>query len=206
MPDQLRKQPRQQRARETVDAILAAAAELLDERGWEGFNTNLLAERAGCRVAAVYRYFPDKIAIVTTLAERVVSNWNQQFTDFDKALQKRSLRSIWPEYLRRFIRTVEGEPGALAVRRAMMAMPELRVIDRADNERLANALAHQLAHTYPRLSKVECTSVARVLIESAVALIDHSLDAGPAEARRLRRQLEIMHDSYLARLLLPQEN
>ncbi len=202
MSDILRSQPRQARSKQTFDAILSAAAELLDERGWEGFNTNLLAERAGCRVSAVYRYFPDKLAVVTTLAEKVVGEWGQQLADFDQALgEKQDIRVVWPEYLHRFISSVEQQQGALAIRRAMQATPALRAIDQADNERMAALMAHQLANYIPGLSAAEAATAARVLIESAVPLIDLALDSSPAESERIRRQLEIMHDSYLERLL-----
>ena len=60
----LRNVPTQARSRETFEKILATAVELLDELGWDGFNTNLLAERAGVRVSAVYRYFPNKEAVL----------------------------------------------------------------------------------------------------------------------------------------------
>lgn len=38
-----RLRPVQQRAKDTVEWILDAAAALLEERGYEGFNTNLVA-------------------------------------------------------------------------------------------------------------------------------------------------------------------
>ena len=76
MPSDLRVSPRQARARETVARILDTAAVLLDEVGVDDFNTNLLAERAGVRVRTVYRYFPNKSAVILALAERVVSEWD----------------------------------------------------------------------------------------------------------------------------------
>jgi AcrR family transcriptional regulator len=66
-----RRQPRQQRGVETVDAILEATAALLAERGFEGVNTNVVAERAGVRPPAVYRYFPNKFALYHALAAKL---------------------------------------------------------------------------------------------------------------------------------------
>ena len=42
----LRQVPTQARAQKTVEHILATAGDLLAEVGTDGFNTNLLAERA----------------------------------------------------------------------------------------------------------------------------------------------------------------
>jgi len=68
--ENMREIPRQGRARETVDVILEAAAQVLEARGEPGFNTNAVAERAGVSIGTVYRYFPDKQAILVTLALR----------------------------------------------------------------------------------------------------------------------------------------
>lgn len=62
--------PRQARARASVEAILEAAAQILEAGGEAAFNTNAVAERAGVSIGAVYRYFPDKRAILVALAER----------------------------------------------------------------------------------------------------------------------------------------
>ena len=65
-----RKQPRQKRSQETVDAILVATAQVLVRHGYEGANTNRIAEAAGVSVGALYQYFPSKEALVTALIER----------------------------------------------------------------------------------------------------------------------------------------
>lgn len=65
-----RRIPRQTRARATVDVVLEAAAQLLERTGEAGFNTNAIAERAGVSIGTLYRYFPDKHAILTALARR----------------------------------------------------------------------------------------------------------------------------------------
>lgn len=65
-----RKAPRQPRARATFEAILDAAAHILEQRGIEGYNTNAIAERAGLSVGSIYQYFPDKDAITAELIRR----------------------------------------------------------------------------------------------------------------------------------------
>jgi AcrR family transcriptional regulator len=62
------------KARATVNAILDATAELLVEKGFEGVNTNNMAQRAGVSPAAIYRYFDDKFAVYATLADRYLGS------------------------------------------------------------------------------------------------------------------------------------
>jgi AcrR family transcriptional regulator len=65
-----RKRPVQGRSRATVDAVLAAAARILEDRGLTGFNTNAVAERAGVSIGSLYQYFPSKDAILVALMEQ----------------------------------------------------------------------------------------------------------------------------------------
>jgi AcrR family transcriptional regulator len=70
IPLQPRKSPRQARSTATVDAILEAAARILERDGPARLNTNAVAERAGVSVGSLYQYFPNKDAIVSALLSR----------------------------------------------------------------------------------------------------------------------------------------
>lgn len=66
----VRKTPRQRRAVHTVDALLEAAAQVLETAGLQGFNTNAVARRAGASVGSLYQYFPSKDALTLALLLR----------------------------------------------------------------------------------------------------------------------------------------
>jgi AcrR family transcriptional regulator len=68
-----RRRPRQSRSRATFDAILEAAAQVLERDGPAGFTTASVAERAGVSIGTLYQYFSDKQAILLAAAEREVS-------------------------------------------------------------------------------------------------------------------------------------
>ena len=59
--------PRQDRARETVEVLLEATAQLLREGA--PFSTNRIARRAGVSIGSLYQYFVNKEALVLALAE-----------------------------------------------------------------------------------------------------------------------------------------
>lgn len=69
-PEIKRRIPRQARAGQTVDAILEAAAQILEAGGLATFTTNSVAERAGVSIGTLYQYFADKSALLRALAER----------------------------------------------------------------------------------------------------------------------------------------
>jgi AcrR family transcriptional regulator len=64
-----RKQPRQERARATVEAMIQATARILTEEGESALNTNRIAEVAGVSVGTLYQYFPAKDALVALVME-----------------------------------------------------------------------------------------------------------------------------------------
>ena len=66
----MRKEPQQERARATVEAIVEAAARILDRGGWGRFTTNAVAELAGVSIGSLYQYFPNKLALVETILRR----------------------------------------------------------------------------------------------------------------------------------------
>lgn len=69
-----RRQPTQNRARGTVDAILDAVVRLLKRGGAAMITTNRIAETAGVSIGSVYQYFPDKQAIFIALHERHIQH------------------------------------------------------------------------------------------------------------------------------------
>ena len=68
----VRSEPVQPRAAARIEALLDAAAHCVDEVGSELLTTAMVAKSAGASIGTVYRYFPDRIAVVDALALRSV--------------------------------------------------------------------------------------------------------------------------------------
>jgi AcrR family transcriptional regulator len=61
-----------------VVAILDAAASILETRGMDGLNTNLVARRAGVSVGTLYQYFPNKDALIVALCLRAQASFHAE--------------------------------------------------------------------------------------------------------------------------------
>jgi AcrR family transcriptional regulator len=72
MKPKTRREPKQRRARLTVEAVLDAVTRILKRDGVSAVTTNRIAEVAGVSIGSVYQYFPDKQAIFVALHRRHV--------------------------------------------------------------------------------------------------------------------------------------
>lgn len=66
----IRRAPRQERSRHTVEAVLQAVERVLAREGADALTTNRIADAAGVSIGSVYQYFPDKRSIFTALHQR----------------------------------------------------------------------------------------------------------------------------------------
>ena len=60
---------RQQRGSRRINDIVAAAAALFAERGFDGTSMNAIAKAAGLTIGSIYQYFPSREAIVDAVAQ-----------------------------------------------------------------------------------------------------------------------------------------
>ena len=80
MVDINRRNPKQARAKATVDAILEAAFQVLDSDGYAKFTTSRIAKRAGVSIGTLYQYFDDRDAILVELSRRYSDALREKIT------------------------------------------------------------------------------------------------------------------------------
>jgi AcrR family transcriptional regulator len=194
-----RTRPRQERAQRTLELILDTSVELLEEGGADGLTTKRLAERAGIRVRNVYRYFPNKLAVIRAVAERIAEREQKAFL---AGLALSGPEVPWRPALRRafeaYDAAVGDEPGMRAVRCAVQSSPALRAVDDRLNDALAEVLAEDLRMRGMHSGPARRRLVARTALEIAMALLDRA-DLGPAAKRKAqRREFFLAIEGYLA--------
>lgn len=105
-----RKEPKQARARATIEAILAAAAQILVQDGFEAATTNSIAQRAGVSVGSLYQYFPSKEAVIFALVERHVGKMQRQLEEVIAEYSEAPLEEIVPTYVKAMLAAHRVEP------------------------------------------------------------------------------------------------
>lgn len=135
-----RHNPEQQRSRALVDDLLNATAELLGESGVDKMTMTAIAAKAGMSKAAIYRYFPNKAALIGALAERSLVEWLEIFHDAatDRSISGRE--TIYQGFYR-YLDRHRVEPYQVQLRAAIRADPELAEKDLIEARKVAHSIA-----------------------------------------------------------------
>jgi AcrR family transcriptional regulator len=197
--------PQQDRAKRTYERILVSAAELLVEIGMERISTNLVAERAGITVPALYRYFPNKYAVLNALGAALMDRQNAVFQQWlDKYLgagdPQLLLGNIY-ELLKATYDVTRTQIGGLEVLQALRAIAPLQEV-RLESHRL---VTKQFAMTVAQLLSCPVDELlmtqARLSIESGYAIVEMALEDESLPTDTLLREGSYMIELYWQSLL-----
>lgn len=179
-----RKSPRQRRAQATVEAIVEAAARILETEGPGGFNTNAVARRAGVSVGSLYQYFPSKQALVAELSRR---NAEAALAGLAQAAERTRGRPLG-ERLRAFVAFAIAQQGARPRLSRVLDQLETGLVLETDAAATAPAIVALLT---PVLAQgavgdgAALEAIAGDCLALARTLIDRALDGGDAESLRV---------------------
>jgi AcrR family transcriptional regulator len=172
--------PQQDRAKRTYERILAAAAELLVEVGVERISTNLVAERASITVPALYRYFPNKYAVLNALGAALMDKQNAVFQQwFDKYLAHNDLQLLLAnvyELLKETYDVTRIQIGGLEVVQALRAVGPLQEVRLASHRLIANQFAIIVAELLARPVDELVKTQARLSIDTGYAIVEMALE------------------------------
>ena len=177
--------PTQARSRERFERILACAAELISEKSSDAFRMSDIVERTGIAFGSLYQYFPDKSAIITTLADRYKAI-GRDCVRRDLAGMKSlgdlhaALSRITDGYERMF----REHPVMHHIWQATQADRALQKIDEDDVAFLAGLLCDALKRVAPGAPAGALTSFAQLTMVLIAAAVRHAITLPPAEGRR----------------------
>jgi AcrR family transcriptional regulator len=192
-PTHLRRRPVQQRSAARVERMLEACAQLIDEVGYDGVTTTLIAERAGVAVGSLYQFFPDKRAVVQALTTRNLDRFMELIV---QKLSTATLEHWWDGVdmvFDAYVQMYRHVPGFTQIRFGDVV--DLRLMDdqRDNNTVIADRLAVLLADQFG-IPLAELRLPISVSVEIADGILNlafrrklYSEDAMIDEAKRVVR-------------------
>ena len=198
----LRRTPHQRRSRERVERILNGAAALIAECGSHSLRMSDVARLAGVSIGSLYQYFPDKSAIIQTLAER----YNAQGRDCIEAGLAHvhtiddlcdAFGALIDEYYAMFL----AEPVMRDIWSSSQADNALRDIELANSRKNGADLVKVLARLRPTVSKEELAASAFLIMHLGEATVRLAISGNRAEGDILIALYKRMAQTELHRVV-----
>ena len=195
MSTTLRNPPVQARSRERLQRVLDAAERVLADEGAAALTTTRIAAVAGVPVASVYRFFPDKEAIVEALA---LGYW-REFGDAVEALatERRALSDPVGEIVDALAASFRSKPGFTALWFGGLRTERLRDATRPSRSRFALYAEHMLEVAYPEVDADLRRATARMLVLAGDALLREAFRLDPGGDPELLEETKFALNAYL---------
>lgn len=194
------KRPVQARSIATFAKILEAATEVIVERGIQGLNTNVVAERAEVNIGTVYHYFPDKTVILVELSKEMQVRSSQLLLPLLQEFETAPDVNAWiRQVLQTFLALRLEYPANRHLRRALHSVPELHAMLEDDLGNNSVFFSEILRRRFPTLSSARALAVSSLLFRTAMEVLDFAMDS-PLGAQAELDECTTMIGKYLQSL------
>ncbi|GAA2099008.1 TetR/AcrR family transcriptional regulator [Kitasatospora saccharophila] len=194
------REPQQQRSREKFARILATAARLLDTVPFDQLSTKQIAAEAGMSVGALYRFFPDKEAVLETLERswmegdlRLLAAVTDPAAVAACASSERFLARVVEAYADRF-RTL---PGYRHVWFHVAKVPALASEGDEVDRRIVERLHEVLVASYRLADTAETRRRTGLAVSVAVRMLGMAFQEDPQGDPEILADTALMMDRYL---------
>ncbi|MDE7547258.1 helix-turn-helix domain containing protein [Acetobacter fabarum] len=192
-------QPRRAGGRQRVAELLAAASDIMAERGYEATTMAEIAARAGVKIGSLYRFFPNKEAIATALLQHHTAIMHEEY----EALAARAA-DLSPEELADILidLMVTLYPRVKSLPALMDARTDRAEIRKTSQSRALQGIAAALRVCAPGLDASAAQDIAVVVLNNMKTMLGMVLKDAPTTPAA-PDELRSMNRLYLAARLRP---
>ncbi len=196
----VRTEPIQERSAARIDALLDAAATVVDEIGFDRLTTAMVAERAGASIGTVYRYFPDRIVLLQALRDRAVQRYRTAVQDGIEAGSPEQWWDALEIAVDSFVEMYRGERGFRIIRFADAERAPETDDDHFSSGFFAGSFVDILTERFGLPAGDELTFRLEVVVEIADALITRAfLVEAKGDESFISEARTIIHEYLTAR-------
>lgn len=194
----LRRVPVQERSAARVQRMLDACAALVDELGYDGLTTTLLAERAGVAIGSIYQFFGDKRAVVQALTLRNLEGYLRRIGD---RLVSEHLTHWWDgvdAVIDEYVAMQRDTPGFRGLHFGDIVDVHLLDPDRDNNTVIVDRLRDLLVERFDLAADERFEFALTVAVETGDALIKLAFRRDPAGDPDVIAEAKSLIRGYLA--------
>jgi AcrR family transcriptional regulator len=194
-----RRIPLQERSQKRVERILAAAAELFVEQGYDATTTEAIAERAGTSIGSLYQFFPNKLALFDAISASYLEGSKKLY---DELLTPEAVDTPWETLLDRMLDAFADFHRTSVAFRAVWVnwklSPEFIAAGEMLNQEFARRIELVLAKQAKNLAKKDRAVVATLLVEITSAILLVAVRRDKETGDRLLAETKVMIHRYVA--------
>jgi AcrR family transcriptional regulator len=193
----LRNAPTQARSRERLRRVLDAADEVLASEGAPAFTTTRVAEADGVPIGSIYRFFPDKEAIVEALATRYWSDFEDLVAGAAEADALEPFVDPGGFVIDTLAAGFRARPGFLALWYGGLRTEAVRDATRPTRQAIAASIERILGRHWPRASPAALATAAQMVVLAGDGLLREAFRRDRAGDRALLEEGTLMLRAYL---------
>ncbi|MCF6194285.1 MAG: TetR/AcrR family transcriptional regulator [Kangiellaceae bacterium] len=195
-----RRKPKQDRSVKRTQQIMDVTTRLLDRVGFDDLTTILITKELGISVGSLYHYFPNKHAILYTIAENWLKEWDKILVELAALpIEEMGLDTIVKTINKTFLKIYQEQRGILPLIHAIYAVPELRELDRKHDETVTLRLSRLFSRMGLNRKKQELKRIAYCYLEIAHATLTIILEQNNKQATRTLSDLDALSYCLLER-------
>ncbi|TDW31511.1 TetR/AcrR family transcriptional regulator [Cryobacterium psychrophilum] len=200
-----RAEPIQQRSAARLSGLLDAAASVVDEVGFDRITTAMIAERAGASIGTVYRYYPDRVAVLNALHERAVLRLRERVLKEYSANKPETWWDAVDGAITAFVGLYRSEPGFRILNFTDREGPGIGEESELESVSFARELATVFAEEFAVPREPEFTFRLEVALELADALLSRAFQVDQLGDERFIAECRRVLYAYLSSFYGPNE-
>jgi len=195
-----RRKPIQERSIKRAQEIMDVTAKILDRVGFDDLTTILITKELGISVGSLYHYFPNKHAILRSLAESWLKDWDIVLDEISLFnVEEIPLEDLVSKLTNRFKALYLQQKGILPLVHAMYAVPELRDLDAEHDRIVAKRMTEVFIRCGFKQPKTEINRIASIYLDITHSMLVKILQQRGIKAQRSLEDLNAICIALLKR-------
>ncbi|WP_300755143.1 TetR/AcrR family transcriptional regulator [Janthinobacterium sp.] len=186
--------PQQQRGALRMQTMLAAAAEVIGEAGYDAATMTAIAARSASSIGAVYQYFPNKDAIVRALRAQYGDEMERLWDGLIAEADQLSVLELSERIIDLMVDFATERPAYFAVLNASLNYRR----DADARHRLRERFGRAFQQKQPALSDEQALRLANVALQVVKSLNPLLSQADVAERAQLVAEFKLALSGYLS--------